>query len=486
LDIGWNRRRNHGNRGLRERRIAGAVHGLWFPTNFAARGNKVIFTAGDPVGGASALWITDGTAAGTTEIGGLKNAGISGQGNDGLLPGNFVSIGTKVLFDGNDPSGVNALWVTDGTAAGTFELGGVNNVGVAGAPAAGLDPSLITASGGIAYFSSPDSTGTERLWESDGTVAGTHVVAAGPTGLVSDPTDLTAATGGMPLPPPMGINGILFQNASGQAAEWEVSGATLTTSALLGPNPGPNWKDVAFSDFNDDTHPDILLQNINGAVAIWEANGTRVTNSAVVANPGPNWQVVGTGDFNDDGDSDILLQNTSGSVAIWDMNGTDIKSSAVVADPGPNWHAIATGDFDDDGLSDILLQNTNGAVAIWEMNGTEIKSSAVLASPGASWHAIGTGDFTGDGHSDDILLQNTNGAVAVWELNANGTEIMSSAALANPGPSWHALGTNGGSDILLQSTSGQTALWDLSGTSLTGSGAVSANAGPNWRAVGLT
>ena len=328
--------------------------------------------------------------------------------------------------------------MTDGTATGTFEIGGTNNAGVADAPAAGLDPGSMTGSGGIAYFSITDSTGFERLWESDGTVAGTHVVAASPTGLVSEPEDLTAAAVGAVTPPPTGDNAILLQNVSGQAAIWDVSGATLTSSAVLGANPGPNWKDVGTGDFNDDMLPDVLLQNTNGAIAIWETNGTSVTGSAVVASP------------------------------------------------GANWHAIGTGDFNDDGHSDILLQNTNGAVAIWDMNGTNVADSAVVANPGANWKAVGTGDFTGDGHSDDILLQNTNGAVAVWELNANGTEIMSSAALANPGPSWHALGTNGGSDILLQSTSGQTALWDVSGTSLTGSGAVSANAVPNWRAVGLT
>ena len=236
-----------------------------------------------------------------------------------------------------------------------------------------------------------------------------------------------------------GDNAILLQNASGQAAIWDVSGATLTSSALLGANPGPNWKDVGTGDFNDDRLPDILLQNTNGAIAIWETNGTSVTSSAVVANPGPNWHAIGTGDFNDDGHSDILLQNTNGAVAIWEMNGangTTVADSAVVASPGPNWKVVGTGDFNGDGHSDILLQNTNGTVAIWEMNGVSATSSAVVANPGPNWHAIGTG--------------------------------------------------GGGSDILLQNTSGQTAIWDMTGTNITGSGAVSANAGPNWRAVGLT
>ena len=284
---------------------------------------------------------------------------------------------------------------------------------------------------------------------------------------------------------------LLFQNSNGQAAIWDLSGAIVTGSALLGANPGPSWRTIGTGDFNDDSEPDILLQNTNGNVAVWETDGTNVTTAAAVANPGSNWKAIGTGDFNDDPFSDILLQNTNGAVAIWDMggtNGTSVTSSAVVTNPGPNWKAVATGDFDGDHHSDIVLQNTNGSVAIWEMGGTSGMSSAVVTNPGANWKVIGTGDFNGDGNSD-ILLQNTSGAVAIWEMGGpNGTSVMSSAVVANPGPSWHAIGTGGegSSDILLQSTSGQTAIWDMSGTSIASAGAVSPNPGSSWRAVGLS
>ena len=119
------------------------------------------------------------------------------------------------------------------------------------------------------------------------------------------------------------------------------------------------------------------------------------------------------------------------------------------------------------------------------MNGTNIASSAVVADPGPTWKTIGTGDFNGDGLSD-ILLQNTNGAVAIWDMN--GTNIASSAVVADPGPNWHAIGTGGeGSpDILFQNTTGQTAIWDMSGTNIASSGAVNPNPGSSWRAVGLT
>ncbi|HXE24259.1 MAG TPA: hypothetical protein VN637_05170, partial [Roseiarcus sp.] len=76
--------------------------------------------------------------------------------------------------------------------------------------------------------------------------------------------------------------------------------------------------------------------------------------------------------------------------------------------------------------------------------------------------------------------------IAIWEMNGLNV-IGGGIASADPGPSWHAIGTGGGgADILFQNSSGQTAIWDMNGTSIVGGGAVSLNAGPSWRAVGLT
>ena len=110
---------------------------------------------------------------------------------------------------------------------------------------------------------------------------------------------------------------ILWQNASGQASSWELDGTNQIAggSQLIGANPGPSWTEIGTGDFNNDGHSDILWQNANGQAALWEMNGTNqiAGGSALVGpNPGPSWKVVGTGDFNGDGHSDILWQNTDG------------------------------------------------------------------------------------------------------------------------------------------------------------------------------
>jgi FG-GAP-like repeat len=483
------------------------------PSNLEVYNGQVLFSGLDSTGHQD-LWTTDGTGTGTHEItpvSGVWAVGLFPTGLTALTAGEAVppTIGGTVsgqtttseapvhpfahvtIGDAN-AGATDTLTITVGGAGGMLTDGtGFSSLMTVGAGVYRLSGAAASITSELAALvftptaGAPNTTSTTTFTLSDQSSAGGAPILDSTTSVIdSDPA--------VAPPPPTGAHDILFQNVSGQVAGWAVDGASLTGSALLGANPGPNWKSVGGGDFNGDSEPDILLRNTNGNVAVWETDGTDVTTTAAVANPGANWKAIGTGDFNDDHHSDILLQNTNGSVAIWEMggtNGTKVTSSAVVTNPGANWKAIATGDFNGDHHSDIVLQNTNGSVAIWEMdetNGTSVMSSAVVANPGANWKVIGTGDFNGDHHSD-ILLQNTNGNVAIWEMGGtNGTSVMSSAVVANPGPSWRAIGTDGGADILLQNTSGQTAIWDMSGTSVTASGTVSANAGPNWHAIGMS
>jgi uncharacterized repeat protein (TIGR03803 family) len=285
------------------------------------------------------------------------------------------------------------------------------------------------------------------------------------------------------------LNIMLQRSTDGQLALWQVSGVTptLSASALLSPDPGPRWLEMATGAFFSGDTSDILLQNTSGAVAVWQEQGATLLSSDLVANPGPNWHVKGTGDFNQDGKTDIAVQNNNGSVAIWEMNGNGhLSQSDLVANPGPNWHVEGTGVFNQDGKTDIVVQNNNGSVVIWDMNGTTINQSELIANPGPNWHVEGTGDFNHDGHTD-IVVQNNNGAVAVWEMDGNGG-ISKSAVVASPGANWHVASTgdfnlDGKTDIALQNNNGAVAVWDMNGTTLMGSGLV-ATPGPAWSVTG--
>jgi hypothetical protein len=287
-----------------------------------------------------------------------------------------------------------------------------------------------------------------------------------------------------------GLSGILWQNADGQAAIWDMNGTNIILSGFVGPNPGTSWKAIDTGDFDGDGKSGILWQNASGQAAIWDLDGTRLVDAGTVgSNPGTSWKAIGTGDFDGDGHSDILWQSINGQAGIWELDGTRIVEAGLVgSNPGTSWKAIGTGDFDGDGHSDILWQNTNGQVGIWELDGPNVNKMAVVGSnPGTSWKVIGTGDFNDDGKSD-ILWQHTSGQVSIWELD--GTNVVKMATVgSNPGTSWTAKDTgdyngDGRSDILWQHTSGQASIWELDGTNVIGgAGSLVANVDSGWHVV---
>lgn len=126
-------------------------------------GGQLLFSVDDGEHGAE-LWATAGTP-GSTRL--LKD--LVGQVGNGSRPGDFTPLGSRLFFraDG-DGQLQDALWSTDGTAAGTQE--------VLGAPSptcstCGIGTSSLHAIGGLVYYE-PDGV-RRQLWRSDGTEAGT-------------------------------------------------------------------------------------------------------------------------------------------------------------------------------------------------------------------------------------------------------------------------------------------------------------------------
>ena len=241
-------------------------------------------------------------------------------GANSSYPSYMINVNNELYFTANDGSHGYELWKSDGTAAGTVMVKDID------AGASSSTPFDLAAVNGALEFYAFDGAGT-GLFRSDGTAAGTIELAANVQ--ASTPFGVTALPHG-------DFNGdsisdILWQNSNGQAASWELNGTSLIAggSAVVGPNPGPSWTEIGTGDFNADSRSDILWQNASGQAAIWEMNGTSqiAGGSALVGpNPGPSWKVVGSGDFNGDGFngdgfSDILWQNADGQAAIWEMNG---------------------------------------------------------------------------------------------------------------------------------------------------------------------
>lgn len=125
------------------------------------------------------LWVTDGTAAGTQRLPCPSRDACSLR---------FVAAIGDLAFYLED----GQLWRSDGTRAGTFLLTG----------ALVSDPFHHSANpfvvlGGALYFVTYDSAPdpSEQLWRSDGTVAGTHLVADVGPGLYFHDLDVLVAAG---------------------------------------------------------------------------------------------------------------------------------------------------------------------------------------------------------------------------------------------------------------------------------------------------
>jgi len=132
------------------------------PAFLLATNTKLFFRANDGSTGAEP-WISDGTVSGTKL---LKDINV---GTNSSSVATASEIGNNIVFNAQSINGGNEPYITDGTSGGTKILKDINK---------GTLSSYTSAKvklGNKWYFSATDSiTGTE-LWETDGTESGTKI-----------------------------------------------------------------------------------------------------------------------------------------------------------------------------------------------------------------------------------------------------------------------------------------------------------------------
>lgn len=131
----------------------GVENGLAFGFKGYVVGNSMYFFAWDGTT-YNALWKTDGTVAGTVKIKSFADGSISFK--------HFTHIGNEIYFSINEGA-EKSLWKSDGTEVGTTKLKVINVA------------ELIAYNNQIIISGDADNLGIE-LWKTDGTVAGTTLL----------------------------------------------------------------------------------------------------------------------------------------------------------------------------------------------------------------------------------------------------------------------------------------------------------------------
>ncbi len=169
------------------RRVAGPEPR--FTQAIAAAGGRLYFTAQDDAAGTE-LWTLDGSPAQPRRVADLGRAAA------GSRPHNFAALGERVLFSACDAAG-SRLWASAGEEATTLPLF------LAQPGVCRLDESVIpVTAGGLAYFLAAEGS-RWALWRTDGSPGGTlrlvqlqsqfrPSVAALPQGIVLAPSDSSA------------------------------------------------------------------------------------------------------------------------------------------------------------------------------------------------------------------------------------------------------------------------------------------------------
>jgi ELWxxDGT repeat protein len=340
--------------GLENGQIVGKGANL-SPENLTAFNNSVLFDAYDS-GGFQGLWITDGTTAGTVEIGGLSNQGIADSGTSSFVANDFTTLGTEELFNAPDAEGDAALWITDGSAIGTKEIGGQGNMGVIGALNTDLGDGLAQSVkfGNRIFFAGADNDGSIGLWATDGTATGTTEIGGlSDAGLTTfgqkpnidglHPTDLT-------------VNGpqLLFDgdDSLGFKELWVTDGAAPDTTEVGG------LGDAGLTDVASNGLDPHLLTSLGNGKAVF----------------------IGYDNSNNQNQGKATLWVTDGTAGgTQEIGGLDNLQVANANSSGLNPQDDLMGS---DGIAYFTGEDAAGQYVLWETDGTASGTKVIAATDG--------------------------------------------------------------------------------------------------------
>lgn len=362
----------------------------------------------------------------------LKDINTTGSSD----PQNLTKVNSTLFFSADDGTNGRELWRTDGTGATTMLVKDINASGAS-------NPSYLTAFNGLLYFSAnPDY---EKLFQSDGTAAGTNLV----TPTIYTPQNLTVG----------GTNLYFSGNGNDGFGQelWKIdnSGAASRASDINSSNgnSNPNYLTPAGSDLY------FTAQDGTNGYAVWKYDGS---NTTMIADINPTT----TSGVNDpanliyvNGNLFFTAGDGSNGIELYVYNGSTVTRLDI----------NATGSSSPDNLTEL-----NGSLYFFADDGSNGKE---LWKSDGSTVTLVKDIFSGSGGSNPTELTNVNGALYFRAYTTSeGYEV------------WKSDGSNSGTVLLKDINSGSNSSSPQSLTALYQTLFFSANDGTNgqepWKSNG--
>ncbi len=332
------------------------------PEHAATLGSHLLFSGNDGVHGAE-LWITDGSAIGTASVRDLR------AGADASSPTQMVTAGGQVFFTADDGVHGRELWRSDGTPKGTYLVADL-------APgSAGSEFSSLFAGGGHLFFSLHGSSDQPGLWVSDGTAGGTFRLAA-----VDVPFNNPVKGRSLAFLP----NGQLLFAAAEPGTQnyelWQSDGTVVGTSRLKDLIVGPDGSNLAtFMQYGSEivfvaSSAAAFFENV-----LWRSNGTEAGTTEIPSpvdfDPRPN---LGAHAAVDDQLFFAGWDSTSG-LELWRFDGVAVERVRDIR-PGPDSSIDTFGDFtfsrgifaEASGRLVFLADDGVDGFELWTSDGSEV------------------------------------------------------------------------------------------------------------------
>jgi ELWxxDGT repeat protein len=279
------------------------------PLDLTEAGGRIVFNVLDPATGRQPF-VSDLTAAGThplAQIGSPLAASSS--------PHDLAPLGARVVFLAC-AAGTGSVWISDGTAAGTFTIPGTAEPCPVGRP-----PVFLQRVGRLGFF---DRQG--KLWRTDGTAAGTFPVLTLPAGVSSLRNRIALGDKLLFLLPPPDFP------PSDDGWDWTVwtsDGTPEGTAAVFPLRLGSDLEVLAAGGEGEVLFTAVPPTSRDGQFALWRTDGTAAGTRILL--PRVSWPLE-TARL---GGATYFLSDGGPGANLWTTDGTAAGTRPIVPEDAP-------------------------------------------------------------------------------------------------------------------------------------------------------